>query len=121
MDLSVIVPIFNEEENIRPLVEGIGAVLAPSSYDYEILLVDDGSHDNSFTLLKEMASRDRRVKVIRLRRNFGQTAAMAAGFNAAMGSIVIPMDGDLQNDPTDIGRLMEKVGEPAGSGPGGGE
>jgi glycosyltransferase involved in cell wall biosynthesis len=111
VDLSVIVPIFNEEENIRPLVEGIGAVLAPSSNDYEILLVDDGSHDNSFTILKEMASRDRRVKVIRLRRNFGQTAAMAAGFNAAMGSIVIPMDGDLQNDPKDIGRLMEKISE----------
>jgi glycosyltransferase involved in cell wall biosynthesis len=79
--------------------------------EYEVILVDDGSVDNSFTHLKGIALADKRVKVIRLRRNFGQTAAMAAGFDAATGRVLVPMDGDLQNDPADIPRLMEKIQE----------
>ena len=111
MDLSIIVPIYNEEENIPSLHDGIRAALSGSSLRYEIILVDDGSTDNTFPVLKVIALEDLQVKVIRLRRNFGQTAAMAAGFSAAKGRIVVPMDGDLQNDPADIPRLMEKIKE----------
>jgi glycosyltransferase involved in cell wall biosynthesis len=111
MDLSVIVPIYNEEENIPSLHEGIRAALSGSALKYEIILVDDGSTDHTFPLLKAIALEDLQVKVIRLRRNFGQTAAMAAGFSAAKGRIVVPMDGDLQNDPADIPHLMEKIRE----------
>jgi glycosyltransferase involved in cell wall biosynthesis len=111
VDLSIIVPIYNEEENIADLHAGIDAALAGLHLDYEVILVDDGSMDNSFPLLKEIARQDKKVKVIRLRRNFGQTAAMAAGFDAAAGKVLVPMDGDLQNDPADIPRLMEKIRE----------
>jgi glycosyltransferase involved in cell wall biosynthesis len=111
VDISLVVPIFNEEENIFLLHERITAALGPSGLDYELILVDDGSSDRSFPLLQDLARRDQRVKVIRFRRNFGQTAAMAAGFDAARGQVVIPMDGDLQNDPADIPRLMSKLEE----------
>lgn len=111
MDLSIVVPIYNEEENIRDLHREVTAALAGSGIDYELILVDDGSADRSFTLLREAAAGDRRVKVIRFRRNFGQTAAMAAGFDAASGRVVIPMDGDLQNDPADIPKLLARVDE----------
>lgn len=111
VDLSIIVPIYNEEENIADLHAAIGAALAGLPLEYEVILVDDGSMDNSFPLLKEIARQDKKVKVIRLRRNFGQTAAMAAGFDAAAGKVLMPMDGDLQNDPADIPRLMEKIRE----------
>jgi glycosyltransferase involved in cell wall biosynthesis len=111
VDLSIIVPIYNEEENIADLHAGIGAALAGLPLEYEVILVDDGSMDNSFPILKEIARQDKKVKVIRLRRNFGQTAAMAAGFDASAGRVLVPMDGDLQNDPADIPRLMEKIRE----------
>ena len=111
MELSIVVPIYNEEENIRALHESVAAALNNSGLDYELILVDDGSTDGSFPLLKEIAGLDPRVKVIRFRRNFGQTAAMTAGFDAASGRIVVPMDGDLQNDPNDIPRLLEKIHE----------
>ena len=111
MDLSIIVPIYNEAENIADLHAGISAAMAGLPLEYEVILVDDGSMDNSFSLLKGIALEDKRVKVIRLRRNFGQTAAMAAGFDAAAGRVLVPMDGDLQNDPADIPRLMEKIQE----------
>jgi glycosyltransferase involved in cell wall biosynthesis len=111
VDLSIVVPIYNEEENIPLLVETISAALADSRLEYELILVDDGSGDGSFPLLKGIAESDPRVRVIRFRRNFGQTAAMAAGFDAATGSVVVPMDGDLQNDPTDIPRLLAKIDE----------
>jgi glycosyltransferase involved in cell wall biosynthesis len=111
MDLSIIVPVYNEEKNIPALHESIRGALADSSLKFEIIFVDDGSFDNSFPVLKGIALEDMKVKVIRFRRNFGQTAAMAAGFNVASGRIVVPMDGDLQNDPSDIPRLLEKVGE----------
>ena len=111
MDLSIVVPIYNEEENIRDLHREIGEALGGGVTEYELILVDDGSTDGSFRVLKEIASIDSRVKVIRFRRNFGQTAAMAAGFDAASGQVVIPMDGDLQNDPADIPRLLSRIGE----------
>ncbi|TWJ32595.1 glycosyltransferase family 2 protein [Geobacter argillaceus] len=111
MDLSIVVPIYNEEENISLLHGRVTAALAESGLTYELILVDDGSVDRSFLLLQEIAREDRRVKVIRFRRNFGQTAAMAAGFTAAAGRVIVPMDGDLQNDPADIPRLLARIDE----------
>lgn len=111
VELSIVVPIYNEEENVAALYEGIREALAPASMEYELIFVDDGSGDASFKLLKGIAAEDQRVKLIRFRRNFGQTAAMAAGFDAAAGSVIIPMDGDLQNDPADIPRLVAKLHE----------
>lgn len=111
MELSIIVPIYNEEESVNALYERIRAAIEPTGIDYELILVDDGSIDRSFMLLKAIAVEDNRVRVIRFRRNFGQTAAMAAGFDAATGRVVVPMDGDLQNDPADIPRLLAKIDE----------
>lgn len=111
MDFSIVVPIFNEEDNIPALYQTITSALDGIGSDYEIILVDDGSIDGSFSALKSIAAQDPRVKVIRFRRNFGQTAAMSAGFDAAAGEIIIPMDGDLQNDPADIPRLIAKLNE----------
>ena len=111
MDLSVVIPIYYEEENIRPLYAAVTAALDATGLTYEIITVDDGSADGSFAALKELAEQDRRLRVIRFRRNFGQTAAMAAGFEAARGDVIIPMDGDLQNDPADIPLLLEKMKE----------
>jgi glycosyltransferase involved in cell wall biosynthesis len=111
MDLTVVVPIYNEEENIAVLYDRLTASLTATGLEYEIILVDDGSSDRSFVVLRDIAAADRRVRAIRFRRNFGQTAAMAAGFDAARGRVVVPMDGDLQNDPDDIPRLLEKINE----------
>ncbi len=111
MDLSVVIPIYFEEDNIKPLYAAITAALDPTGLRYEIICVDDGSGDTSFQLLKELASEDPRLRVIRFRRNFGQTAAMAAGFEAARGEVIVPMDGDLQNDPADIPLLLAKISE----------
>jgi len=111
VDLSIVVPIYNEEESLNALYERITGALSGAGIDYELILVDDGSSDRSYMLLKSIASDDSRIKVIRFRRNFGQTAAMAAGFDAASGKVVVPMDGDLQNDPTDIPRLLAKIDE----------
>jgi glycosyltransferase involved in cell wall biosynthesis len=106
-----VVPIYNEEDNIAELYRAITSALDGTDTDYEIIMVDDGSSDSSFSVLKTVAAQDQRVKVIRFRRNFGQTAAMSAGFDAAAGGIIIPMDGDLQNDPADIPRLIDKLHE----------
>lgn len=111
MDLSVVVPIYFEEESIRPLYAAITAALDPTGLQYEVICVDDGSGDTSFQILKELATDDPRLRVIRFRRNFGQTAAMAAGFEAARGAVIVPMDGDLQNDPADIPLLLAKISE----------
>jgi glycosyltransferase involved in cell wall biosynthesis len=111
LDLSVVIPIYNEEENIPALCRSVLDALDPSGLTYELILVDDGSVDDSFNRLKAVAVEKPFVKVIRFRRNFGQTAAMAAGFDAACGHVVIPMDGDLQNDPADIPRLVKKIEE----------
>ena len=109
VDLSIVVPIYNEEENIPILHGRISEALSGTSLSYELILVDDGSSDNSFPALKLLAAKDARVKVVRLRRNFGQTAAMAAGFDLACGRVVVPMDGDLQNDPLDIPLLLARI------------
>jgi glycosyltransferase involved in cell wall biosynthesis len=111
VNFSIVVPIYNEQENIDELYGAIVGALDPVDACFEIIMVDDGSRDGSFDALRRLASRDERLKVIRFRRNFGQTAAMAAGFDAASGDIIIPMDGDLQNDPADIPRLIEKLHE----------
>lgn len=111
MDLSIVVPIYYEGDNIRPLYGAITAALDPTGLNFEIICVDDGSGDHSFRILKELAAGDRRLRVIRFRRNFGQTAAMAAGFEAARGEVIVPMDGDLQNDPADIPLLLDKIRE----------
>jgi len=111
VNFSIVVPIYNEQDNIDELYLAITRALDKNDAEYEIIMVDDGSSDGSFSALQRIAAQDRRLKVIRLRRNFGQTAAMSAGFNAASGAIIIPMDGDLQNDPADIPRLIAKLDE----------
>lgn len=110
-DLSVIAPLYNEEECVRPLYEAIVRVVEPLRLDHEILFVDDGSRDGTFRVAGELAEKDSRLRVIRFRRNYGQTPAMAAGIDHARGKILITMDGDLQNDPEDIPRFIEKIGE----------
>src|SRR5262245_7203164 len=110
-DVSVFLPVLNEEPNLRPLHEKLDAALASLGRSAEIIYVDDGSSDGSLNVLREIAAKDARVRVIALRRNYGQTPAMAAGIDAARGEILIPMDADLQNDPADIGRLLDKLDE----------
>lgn len=109
--LSIILPVFNEEENIKPQYENIIRSMEQVRWSYEIIFIDDGSHDNSFACLGEIARRDRRVKVVQFRKNFGQTAAMAAGIDFSSGEILVFMDSDLQNDAEDIVRLIEKINE----------
>ncbi len=114
--LSVVVPIYNEEENLPILYEKIKRVLEKiksdwDGKDYEIIFINDGSNDRSLEIIKDIASKDYDVVGINFRRNFGQTAAMAAGFDKARGEIIITMDGDLQNDPEDIPLLLEKIKE----------
>lgn len=109
--LSVVIPIFNEEDSIPFLYERLTTALDALDVPYEMIAVDDGSRDRSFALLRERASYDSRLRVVRFRRNFGQTAAFVAGFERARGDVVITIDADLQNDPADIGKLLQKVDE----------
>jgi glycosyltransferase involved in cell wall biosynthesis len=109
--ISIVIPIHNEEPAILPLYDRLTTVLEAMNKPYEILFVDDASTDRSFELLANLVETDGRLKVIRLRRNFGQTAALSAGFDEAQGDVVISMDGDLQHDPEDIPALLEKVEE----------
>ena len=111
MDLSIVVPIYNEVDNLRPLCQRVHAVLAPLDWSYELILIDDGSRDGSSELLAELHAEDDTLKVLRFRRNFGQTAALAAGFEYAHGDVIVSLDGDLQNDPVDIPRLLAKLDE----------
>lgn len=111
MDLSVIVPIYNEEESLPRLVPEIHRALLPTGLRYEIVLVDDGSKDRSFAVLERLAADDPSLVVVRFRRNFGQTAAMQAGLDHARGEMVALMDADLQNDPADIPMMVEKLRE----------
>lgn len=109
MELSVVIPVYNEEENVEPLIGEIEAALSALGKSYEIVMVDDGSSDRTFAKLSEIHKRLAQLKVIRLKRNFGQTAAMAAGLAQAQGAVVILMDGDAQNDPADIPALLAKL------------
>ncbi|MFB0525191.1 MAG: glycosyltransferase family 2 protein [Phycisphaerae bacterium] len=120
--VSVVVPVLNEQDNIGPLYEQITQALTPASaganlsprrrgYDYEIIFVDDGSSDNSLDVLSRLQKADDRVRIICFRKNFGQTAALSAGFNHAQGNIIVSIDADLQNDPADIPKMIDKLEE----------
>ena len=107
--ISVVIPLFNEEENVRALLDELFGELARLGRTYEVICVDDGSRDGTFAVLAEIAAGRPELRVIRFRLNFGQTAAMSAGIEAARGDVIVPMDGDLQNDPADIGRLLAQL------------
>src|SRR5437763_3079231 len=117
--LSVVVPIKDEKDNLRPLHERLRQALDPllgpgdgvRLDDYEVVLVDDGSTDGSFAVLSELAAEDRRVKVVALRRNYGQTPALRAGIDWSAGDVGVTMDGDLQNDPADIPMMLGRLAE----------
>ena len=110
-DLSLVIPVYNEEDNLRPLAEEIRAALDGRGLDYEVIFIDDGSKDGSFRCLQELAAADPRVVAIRFRRNYGQTAAFAAGFDHARGAVIVTLDADRQNDPADIPALLAKLNE----------
>ncbi len=109
--ISIVIPVFNEEENLRDLHEELSSVLngLVDGIESEIVYVDDGSSDKSFSILEEIYEKDPRVRVIRFRKNYGQTAAIAAGFDHATGDVIITMDADRQNDPADIPKLIERI------------
>jgi len=109
-EVSVVAPLLDEQDNIRALYEQITESLA-GKYEYEMVLVDDGSTDKSFEILAELQKSDPRVRVIRFRKNFGQTAALSAGFTHCRGEIIIALDADLQNDPADIPKMIDKLNE----------
>jgi glycosyltransferase involved in cell wall biosynthesis len=109
--LSVVVPVYNEVQNIAPLHAELSAALERLGREYEIIYVDDGSTDGSFGLLADLPARDARVTVVRFARNYGQTAALAAGFDRSTGAVIATLDGDLQNDPADIAVLLAKLEE----------
>jgi glycosyltransferase involved in cell wall biosynthesis len=108
---SIVIPLHNEQENVTGLYDRLKAVMESQPDPFELVLVDDGSTDGTFNLLREIVAVDSRVVVVKLRRNFGQTPALAAGFDHARGEYVIAMDGDLQHDPADIPRFLEKLAE----------
>jgi len=110
-DISVCVPIFNEEDSVGPLHKAIVDALEPSCFSFEIVLVDDGSSDDTIPRLRRIVAEDPRVVVVRFRRNAGQTSAMQAGIDHASGRFLVTMDGDLQNDPRDIPMMVEKLGD----------
>lgn len=109
--LSVVIPIKDERDNLRPLHDRLRQALDPLGLAYEVILVDDGSTDGSFAVLEELAALDPHLKVVRLRRNFGQTPALQAGIDWSSGEVLVTMDGDLQNDPSDIPVLLDKLAE----------
>src|SRR5438270_9935974 len=108
-DVSVFLPVFNEEPNLRPLHEKLDRALRQLGRTAEIIYVDDGSSDGSLNVLREIAASDSRVRVIALRRNYCQTPAMAAGIHAARGRVLMTMDADLHNDPVDIARWLGEI------------
>ena len=110
-EISVCVPMYNEEDNVRPLHEAIVTALEPMGRSFEILLVDDGSSDDTIPRMIQLAAEDPRVVVVRFQRNYGQTAAMMAGIDHARGRFLVTMDGDLQNDPLDIPMMLDKLEE----------
>jgi len=112
MNLSVVVPVYNERDNLKILYDAIQKALNPLSVQWEVVMVDDGSRDGSVEVLEELAANDpQHVRLVLLRRNFGQTAAIAAGIDHSLGDVIVPMDADMQNDPADIPMLLEKMEE----------
>lgn len=111
VDLSVVIPLYNEQDNIPDLYTELSTALNELHLNYEVIVIDDGSKDSSFERLKAIHERDSRWQIIRFRRNFGQTAGIAAGFAASQGEVVVTMDADLQNDPRDTGKLLAKMRE----------
>jgi len=111
VDLSIVVPLYNEEGNVQELYRQLRSVLDSQPCSYEILFINDGSTDRTAELIREMSSSDPHVVVVNFRRNFGQTAAMSAGFDYSCGEVIVTMDGDLQNDPADIPKFLEKISE----------
>lgn len=111
MLVSIVIPVFNEAENVGPLYGEIAAAVGGRGEDYEIIFVEDGSSDGSLAELKKIHDRDPRVKIIQFRKNFGQSAAISAGFEFSRGEVVVAMDADLQNDPADIPLLVDKMAE----------
>ena len=111
MELSVIIPVYNEEENIQPLIDEVVRTLRATTKSYEIVVVDDGSNDATFSVLADLRNHEQCLKIVRLKRNFGQTAALAAGLAHARGETVVMLDGDAQNDPADIPSLLAKLAE----------
>jgi glycosyltransferase involved in cell wall biosynthesis len=110
-ELSIVVPLYNEEDSLRPLYEAITRAVVPLGISFEIVFVDDGSRDATVSIADEIARADPRVCLVKFRRNYGQTPAMAAGIAQASGDVIVTMDGDLQNDPADIGALLRKIDE----------
>ncbi len=111
MLVSIVVPIYNEEENIEPLHRALKEVMDAQEYDYEILFIDDGSTDRTPSLLEEIAQKDTKVRVLTFRRNFGKAAAWSAGFDHAKGDVIVTIDADLQNDPKNIPKMVSLIGE----------
>ena len=109
--ISVIIPVFNEEKNILPLYEKLTSVLEHIDKNYEVIFIDDGSSDDTLNILKPICKKDPRIKFISFSRNYGQTSALSAGIDFSKGKIIIPMDGDLQNDPEDIPSLLQRIEE----------
>src|SRR5512133_1678721 len=109
IEISIVIPLFNEEPNVAPLLTELFGTLRTLGRRHEVICVDDGSSDGTFAALSAIVRDEPTLRVIRFRRNFGQTAAMSAGMEAARGEIVIPMDGDMQNDPADIPRLLSEL------------
>jgi glycosyltransferase involved in cell wall biosynthesis len=111
MEISIVIPVYNEEKNIVPLYKEVKPILNSLNKDYEIIFVDDGSKDKTLEELKKIHEKDKSIKIIKFRKNFGQTAALDAGFKHASGKIIVAMDADLQNDPNDIPKLLEKINQ----------
>lgn len=111
MDISIVIPVLNEEKNIPLLYGKIVKVMSRLNFSYEVIFVDDGSTDNSFRIIEELNTMDKKVKAISFRKNFGKASTLSAGFEKAKGEIIITMDGDLQDDPEDIPRFIEKINQ----------
>lgn len=111
IEISVVIPVYNEEDNVWLLYDNLEPVLSKLGRNYEVILVDDGSKDSTYNKLRQLHEKNNHFKVIKFRRNFGQTAAMRAGFDFASGGIIITLDADLQNDPEDIPKILEKMDE----------
>ena len=107
--ISVVITVYNEQDNVMPLANALHTVLDAQAYDYEIIFVDDGSVDDTYKILRRAQTKVRNLTIIRLKKNFGQTPAFSAGFSYATGDYIISMDGDLQNDPQDIPKLLEAI------------